>query len=250
MLTVEVNEQTLDAPLDERVKEGVALAYSEQATSTTVASVISTPWRTSLRPRLSCCRHEARREGQAGGSPSQARLGRVSERARPGTVGQSRTIQRLPRACTTSSTARSGASSAPAATVSIQSRLNSGSGLILCRTTGDPLSRVGCLRDEGLRVSGRGLLGPHKAAMKKLADRYAKNLVMATDRLPEFGSKFERELMGASKAPREQHQHPHARPGSSRGGRRTVRRKRRKGAARPPPPPLLVYAGSRTIPPS
>lgn len=77
---------------------------------------------------------------------------------------------------------------------SIQERLNGDQGLILCRTQATPGKQwaVYVTRDLGCLLLD--FSGPHKAKLKKAADRYAANLVMATDRLPQHAKKFQREL--------------------------------------------------------
>jgi hypothetical protein len=200
VLALEANVETLEVPLSERVAEGVELAYREHgyiddggerdlnAVEDKVFDLVSRAvvTRRAERGKLAVLRHTL----VSTAFPNVPGPDQWAEQDEPevaaGVYSQlDSTIWRFVD---------------PGYNGRIQSRLNSGNGLILCRTTATPSKEAAVYVTKDLACLVEDFSGPHKAAMKKLADRFARNLAMATDRLPEFGSKFERELTGASKA--------------------------------------------------
>lgn len=87
----------------------------------------------------------------------------------------------------------------PDSTGQIQTRLNGDNGLILCRTkdTAEKVPAVYVTRDLQCLVTDYS--GPHKAALKKEGDRFAMNMAMAIDRVPEHAKRFKRELTSGLK---------------------------------------------------
>lgn len=84
----------------------------------------------------------------------------------------------------------------PGSSGKIQNRLD-GAGL-LCRTQATPSGEWAVYVTKDLSCLLEDFTGPSKTAVKKMVDKFARNLVMATDRLPEFGPKFEKELSSAA----------------------------------------------------
>ena len=78
----------------------------------------------------------------------------------------------------------------------VQSRLNGNWSPL--PDAGDPLGEWAVYVTKDLSCLLEDFTGPSKDAVKKMVDSFARNLVMATDRLPEFGPKFEKELNSAA----------------------------------------------------
>jgi len=78
----------------------------------------------------------------------------------------------------------------------IQSRLNSDNGLVLCRTKVNPhrTDAVYVTRDLGCLLED--MIKPQRDNQKKRADRDAAFTAMLIERVPEHGTRFNRELVG------------------------------------------------------
>lgn len=87
----------------------------------------------------------------------------------------------------------------PDHTGQLQERLNGEYGLVLCRTTATPGKQPGVYVTRDLQCLVMDFAGPHKAKLKKEADHFAANLVMATERLPEHAKRLKRELTNGMK---------------------------------------------------
>ena len=76
----------------------------------------------------------------------------------------------------------------------IQQRLNSDVGLILCRTKATPDSIEAVYVTKDLSCLLADFTGPQKDRLTRELTRFAKNLVMAVDRLPEHANRFKKEM--------------------------------------------------------
>lgn len=87
----------------------------------------------------------------------------------------------------------------PEANGKIQMRLNSDIGLILCRTkaTPDEVDAVYVTKDLNCLLAD--FSSPQRKRLQKEADRFATNLAMAVERLPQHARRFKGELTGGMK---------------------------------------------------
>jgi hypothetical protein len=81
----------------------------------------------------------------------------------------------------------------------IQARLNSDSGRILCRTRATPDKNDAVYVTSDLQCLLADFTSPQKDRITREATRFANNLAMAVDRLPEHAARFKRELASGMK---------------------------------------------------
>lgn len=87
----------------------------------------------------------------------------------------------------------------PDATGKIQRRLNSDIGLTLCRTKAVPANVWAVYVTADLACVLADYTGPQMEAMTKQTKKFASNLVMVVNRMPEHSKRFKRELLTGSK---------------------------------------------------
>jgi len=87
----------------------------------------------------------------------------------------------------------------PDASGKIQARLKSDGGRILCRTKATPDKNDAVYVTSDLQCLLADFTSPQKDRITREATRFATNLVMAVDRLPEHAGRFKRELTSGMK---------------------------------------------------
>jgi len=87
----------------------------------------------------------------------------------------------------------------PEANGKIQVRLNGDTGLILCKTKATPNEVDAVYVTNDLNCLLADFSGPQRTKLKKEADRFARNLAMAVERLPQHSKRFKGELTGGMK---------------------------------------------------